>query len=721
MSSRYRWSDPKGVQTVTTIVKTRIPQWQDGLYPAQLKLIVRILDGEDIFCSMATGGGKSALFAVPIIVLKEMALHPELYPDLPVRALPVGLVITPTKGLAANIVLELKKLGISAFPYCQETITQARIAARNLVHEIRECKTWSVICVDPEHLREKAWRQITAWDVFRTNIVYGCTDEAHLINEWGADFRPDFRHIGAFFRGRLPSSASIMALSATVQPGAATKSICDSLGFSGDNFYMFQSSNERPNTQFIMEPLTNGVGGKIFPQLLPYLNSGRKAVVHCRTIDDVLRVFLYLWKSLPRGPHRLRRLKMYHSLRSFEDNEEILRLLDEDPECQVVIATVAFANGLNVKSLLDSISVGFADTVDEMWQQKGRVGRNPETAARGVVLFQPNSLAAAEKQLAVTTTAKSKRPKSAKRTKKPPKPLEHAKALLLTEKQCYIAAINRIYQNPPISTTVLDCIAAKRRLPCCLCATRNKITLDFPAPQLPRGITLPSFVAPAAVTTTTDKKLKLAKKERKEATLALRDFGMIVYHAERKQPIHRNRPKSSFFPTSITNSLLDNLLALDSLEKMEILVNSWAFSREYRVRLYAIIHDLRTTVITTRELARLRKNAKQRASRRAKKAADSEESESENELSESGNSSSSEDSEEVNEHPRSSPIPPAPKRPRRVLQEVTNEAQAPRAPAIKKSTGRASRQPQLRAAQVAQSYSAPYRTSRRRQAAQAED
>jgi superfamily II DNA helicase RecQ len=279
-------------------------------------------------------------------------------------------------------------------------VTEARKTGRNLVNDICECKTWNVVCVDPEHLRDEEWREITAYDVYRANILYGCVDEVHLINEWGADFRPLFRHIGPFFRGRLPSSTAILAFSATLYPGLATKSICKSLGMFGDNFFLFRSSNERHNTQFIMEPLQNGVGGKIFPQLLDYLNSGRKAVIHCRTIDDVLRVFIYLWKSLPQGPHRLQRLKMYHSLRSSADNEEILRLLDEDPECQVVIATIAFANGLNVKSLLDSISLGFPDTVDQLWQEKGRVGRNPDTSARGVVLFQPSALTAAQKQLA---------------------------------------------------------------------------------------------------------------------------------------------------------------------------------------------------------------------------------------------------------------------------------------------------------------------------------
>ncbi|KAJ7799267.1 hypothetical protein B0H14DRAFT_2388174 [Mycena olivaceomarginata] len=104
MAPRFLWRDPEGVQIITQIVKNMIPQWKDGLYPWQLKLGVRILDGGDIFCCIATGGGESALFSVPIIILKEVAWRPDLYLDLPVRLLSVGLVITPTKALAANIV-----------------------------------------------------------------------------------------------------------------------------------------------------------------------------------------------------------------------------------------------------------------------------------------------------------------------------------------------------------------------------------------------------------------------------------------------------------------------------------------------------------------------------------------------------------------------------------------------------------------------------------------
>ncbi|KAF7364531.1 p-loop containing nucleoside triphosphate hydrolase protein [Mycena venus] len=659
MTLRYPWRGTHGHRTITTIVKKLIPQWTNGLYPAQHDLIARILDGQDILCCMTTGGGKSALFSVPILILREMARNSHLYPNLPTRALPQGIVITPTKGLAANIVLELKKLGIPALAYCHETVTEARMTGHNLVQEIRECKTWNVICVDPEHLRDKAWREITADDVYRANIVYGCVDEAHLINEWGAEFRPPFKHIGRFFRGRLPSPTSIFALSATLQPGSATKSVLSSLGMLRDNFHVFRSSNERPNTQFIMEPLQHGVGGKTtsFVYFFTYGNRFRPDRIGCDDSRCIIRF------------ETLRRTR------------RSLRLLDEDVECQVVIATIAFANGLNVKSLLDSISVGFPDTMDQLWQEKGRVGRDAETAARGVVLFQPSTLAAAEKQIA--SDLKSTRSKS--KSKRGAKPLEQGKAEVLTEKTCYIAAINRIYKNSPIEISSLDCISAKRRFPCSLCAARNNIKLTFPAPPLPPGIELPPFVAPPAAgpVSSLDKKLRLTKKEREQAQAALLEFSSTVHRAERKLSANRNRPKSSYFPTSLVRTILDKLLTIDSLSNLETILTAWIFATAYRA-----------TIFSQRDTARLERNAKQRATRQKKTAVYDSELEDEGEMEESVVESSSE--EEV-DHPRSSPIPPPPKRTRRVLEEVTNDERPMRVlPPAKK----APRQPLQRASEV---------------------
>jgi superfamily II DNA/RNA helicase len=105
MAQGPRWQDPVGLETINTIVKKLIPTWTNGLHEVQLELVSAMLDREDVLCCTATGDGKSAAFSVPSIVLLEYNKHPEAYvAGLPSRKRPIGVVITPTKGLADNIV-----------------------------------------------------------------------------------------------------------------------------------------------------------------------------------------------------------------------------------------------------------------------------------------------------------------------------------------------------------------------------------------------------------------------------------------------------------------------------------------------------------------------------------------------------------------------------------------------------------------------------------------
>jgi superfamily II DNA helicase RecQ len=90
---------------------------------------------------------------------------------------------------------------------------------------------------------------------------------------------------------------------------------------------------------------------------------------------------------------------MYHSLCTAEYNEETIRRIDEDPECQIILATIAFSNGINAKSILDSISMGFSSTVDIAVQEKGRAGRQQETLARGIIFVQQSTVTLAKKYL----------------------------------------------------------------------------------------------------------------------------------------------------------------------------------------------------------------------------------------------------------------------------------------------------------------------------------
>ena len=253
--------------------------------------------------------------------------------------------------------------------------------------------------MDPEHLHDREWREIAEYSIFRANILFATVDEVHLINEWGLAFRLAFETIGTFLRGRFPSSVSIVGLTAMLEPGSPTVSVCKSLGFFEGNFTLIWRSNERPNMQFTVHFLTHGLNGDKFPDILPYLASGRKTIIHCRTVNQVSQVYAYIWRLQPEGANKLIRARVYHSICPADYNKQTIELLETEPRLQIVVSTVAFSNGLNAKSLLDSLSLGFGSTFNESWQEKGRVGRDPKTTGRGIIFAHRSVIKEAESYL----------------------------------------------------------------------------------------------------------------------------------------------------------------------------------------------------------------------------------------------------------------------------------------------------------------------------------
>ena len=142
MATGACWQDPIGLEMIQTIVKKIISTWTDGLHPVQLELVSAILSGQDIPHCTATGDGKSAAFTVPALVLLEYNAHPDAYPTgLPTRKRPVCVVITPTNGLANNIVRFLPfshvaHSPLSRFSSCQNWMSLLSRAATKLWNTI---------------------------------------------------------------------------------------------------------------------------------------------------------------------------------------------------------------------------------------------------------------------------------------------------------------------------------------------------------------------------------------------------------------------------------------------------------------------------------------------------------------------------------------------------------------------------------------------------------
>ena len=110
-------------------------------------------------------------------------------------------------------------------------------------------------------------------------------------------------------------------------------------------------------------------------------------------------MLIFCLNVLPDDVDLLRRVRVYCSLCPDDYNRDTLYLLDHDPQCQVVIATVAFTNGFNSKSLLDSLSLAMPQTVDQYWQQKGRIRGIQDVIGRGVLFVSSCTIKSAVKAL----------------------------------------------------------------------------------------------------------------------------------------------------------------------------------------------------------------------------------------------------------------------------------------------------------------------------------
>ncbi|KAJ7759723.1 P-loop containing nucleoside triphosphate hydrolase protein [Mycena maculata] len=705
-----KWQTESGRALIRKIVAEKIPEWKDGLHDWQVIIIAWILDGEDVLCITATGDGKSALFAVPIIVLLEVVRNPA-YAAYGNRKKPVGLVIAPTKGLASNIVFELEALHVPALACTSDTLTEAWKAGRNIASEIASCR-WPIVCIDPEHLMDKQWEFITDCPEFRTNIAFTNVDETHLIDEWGGELRPPFRHIGNFVRGRLPPHVSLSAMSATLMPGAPTRTVCKSLGFRSGMFHLYRRSNERENVQILLRTLSHTLGRDSFPDLLPYLASKRKTIIYCATIELCWRVYVFLLRLLPPGPRRLTRVRLHHAMCWPDENEKTVALMRDDPECQIIVATVAFGQGFNLKSLLDSIQLGVAKTVPQTVQQGGRVGRDLATVGRAVILAQARSFTSAQKFLEHADSVSRVLAKNSKSLTA----MNNEKAMMLTTTGCLIVFFNKLFCNSTPGSQ-LDCIARPRRLPCSNCLPRLSGSLVFaPSPLSSGSRRLRPFSEPKAkakpAASAQPKNQKPTVKMRSTADAELRELRVRVQKLERDYDVYGFMPASSYLSNPIITALLDNLLVIWTREVLPMTIPSWKHNERHGQALFKLIRSLQLKFAAIFETVRLEKNRKARIKRQVAAGKggisdDEEGGDADAESEDEGDLEEAPGVDEAVENTVSAPTEPVKRKRHHVLEDATNVQ-----PASKRV--RATRAPLKSAEATAESFGPVYRPRVRR-------
>lgn len=305
----------------------------------QEQVIKSILNKENTFVIMPTGGGKSLCYQLPALIQEGTAI-----------------VVSPLIALMKNQVDAIRSLssenGIAHVLNSSLTKTEIAQVKKDITSGLTK-----LLYVAPESLTKEEYLNFLQ----TVPISFVAIDEAHCISEWGHDFRPEYRNLKGIIKQL--GNVSIIGLTATATP-KVQEDILKNLDMSDATTY--KASFNRPNLYYEVRTKTKNIESDIIRFIK--LHKGKSGIIYClsrkkvEAIAEVLQV-----NGISAVP--------YHAgldAKTRAKHQDMFLMEDVD----VVVATIAFGMGIDKPDVRFVIHHDIPKSLESYYQETGRAGRD---------------------------------------------------------------------------------------------------------------------------------------------------------------------------------------------------------------------------------------------------------------------------------------------------------------------------------------------------------